>query len=487
MKHKFTLLFTPLLLCGSSALAQTQQSEIDQLKAQVELLKQQQMRSLALIESLEKKIEAIQNPQAAAISAQPMASEVQRPPIAAPVSERTPGTQTRDLFTDDRIAVPRIDNVPLNPDMEGFFRIGDTPTIMRFGGYARVDVIHDFKLPGNSDAFVTSALPLEPVPSANSTNVQARQSRINIEIRRPTRLGDLRVFYENDFFGAGPEIFHLRHLYGQVSNILAGWTDSAFTDVDSFPDTLDFEGPNALVYVVQPQIRYTLPLTKTNSLAVSVEKPTTDINITNPTNKSEVATPTTPSPDVVLRYRYEVPKGHVQFATVLRSVGGFVASGTPSGFTSKHVLGWGFNLTGAVQTLKRDSILFQGAYGNGIARYIQDLTGLGADAALNASNHLEATPALGTFIAYQHAWNRQWRSTGSYGYVHLREEAGQPASFFHKSHYASFNLNWNPYASLNVGAEYLYGMLDAKDGNRGRGSRLQLSLQYNFFGWEREQ
>ena len=74
MKHKFTLLFTPLLLCGSSALAQTQQSEIDQLKAQVELLKQQQMRSLALIESLEKKIEAIQNPQAAPISAQPMAS-----------------------------------------------------------------------------------------------------------------------------------------------------------------------------------------------------------------------------------------------------------------------------------------------------------------------------------------------------------------------------------------------------------------------------
>jgi hypothetical protein len=488
MKRVFALILTPLMIAwAASAKAQApQQSEIDQLKAQVEILKTQQASSQHLIESLEKKIEAIETPQPTAVSGQTAATqtktaEAQRP-ITVPVSDRAPELQSRELFSDPRIAAPRIDNVPLSGDLEGFFRIGDTSTVIRPGGYARVDLIHDFRLPGNPDLFVTSTLPLGPVPSANSTNVHTRQSRVNLEIRRPTALGELRVFYENDFFGAGPDIFHLRHLYGQVGNLLAGKTFSTFMDVDSFPDTLDFEGPNALVNVAQPQIRFTLPLTKANSLAFSVEKPTTDINVTNPINQTEVATPTTPVPDFVVRYRYEVPRGHVQFGTVLRSVGGFLP--TNNGFISKHVLGWGLNLTGAVQVFEKDSILFQGAYGEGIGRYIQDLNGLGADSALNSSNQLVATPAYATFIAYQHKWNKNWRSTGSYGYVHLQEEFGHPHTFFDKSHYGSFNLIWNV-ATLNLGAEYLYGLLEAKDGRRGYGSRLQFSMQYNFFKWER--
>src|SRR5215471_18772418 len=105
------------------------------------------------------------------------------PPIAAPVSDRAPAAQTRELFSQDRTAAPRIDNVPLDPDMQGFFRVGDSPTLMRFGGYAKLDVIHDFKIPGDPDVFITSAFPLGPVPAANSTNVQARQSRFNSEIR----------------------------------------------------------------------------------------------------------------------------------------------------------------------------------------------------------------------------------------------------------------------------------------------------------------
>jgi hypothetical protein len=474
-----------VLLCAQTA----GPPELDQLKAQIELLKQQQAESQKTLLSLENKIDTMEKAQSA-VPAQPSAAPPQaetampkHPGITGPASDRAPETQTRAVFSADRDAAARIDNVSIDPDMQGFFRIGDTPTLMRLGGYAKLDVIHDFKLPGDPDAFITSTLPLAPVPVANSTNIHVRQSRFSVELRRPTPVGDLRVLYENDFFGVGPTILNLRHLYGQLRNVLAGWTYSTFMDVDSLPDTLDYQGPGSMIYIFQPQFRYTLPLNKANSLAFGIEKPTTDVRITNPTGASFVAQPTTPIPDFVARYRYEVEKGHLQLATVLRSVGGFAPVETGGTFVSKHVLGWGVNLSGSIKTHKEDSLLFQGAYGNGIGRYIEDLTGLGPDAALNASNQLKATPALGTFIAYEHYWNERWRSTGTYGYTILQREGGQRDTFFHKSNYASANLIWNPAGNFNMGVEYLYGNLHAKNGDKGYGSRLQLSMQYDFYKW----
>jgi DcaP outer membrane protein len=498
MKSRFPLVSCLLLLSlGARALGQPSQDperrdpEIAQLRAQVETLKQQQIQSMNMIESLVKKIDALEASRAVAAAPMPpvpspvSSVQPQTSQITAPASDRSPELQQRDLFSENRIAAPRIDNVPLDSDMEGFFRLGDSPTLMRLGGYAKVDFIHDFKLPGNPDIFITSSFPLEPVPAANSSNVHARQSRFRTEILRPTPYGALRVYYENDFFGAGDTIFHLRHFYGQVSNLLVGWTYSAFMDADSLPDTVDFEGPGGAIFMAQPQFRYTLPVTKANSFAFSVEKPTTDIYITNPVHTDTTATPTTPIPDFVVRYRYEAPKGHVQLGTVLRSVGGFAPADTSTGFISRHVFGWGVNLSGALQTIGEDSILFQGAYGDGIGRYIQDLTSLGADASLNASNHLEATPALGTFISYQHYWNHALRSTGTYGYAHVQTQAGQSATFYHKTNYGSFNFIWNPFGSFNLGAEYMYGNLTVNDGDRGFGSRLQLSMQYDLFHWNK--
>jgi hypothetical protein len=494
------------------------QAEIDELKVQIQLLKEQQATSQRMIDAIEQRVDALQKalispirvargesspvllaravlaapivatvPLAEVAPVQiPVRAEQQPPPISGPVSGRAPGMQPRDVFSENRNAAPRIDNVPLDPEMVGFFRLGDSPTVMRLGGYAKLDVIHDFKLPGDPDAFVTSTLPLEPVPPANSTNLHIRQSRFNVELRRPTPIGGLRIFYENDFFGTSPTTFRLRHLYGQLENVLVGWTFSTFMDIDAFPDTLDFEGPGGLVFMSQPQFRYTWPVTKANSLAFGIEKPTTDANITNPTRPNVEATPTTPIPDFVIRYRFETERGHLQVATVLRSVGGSAASTETQGvYATKHVFGWGQNLAGSVKTYKRDGVQFQAAYGNGIGRYLEDLTGLGADVAVN-NNKLVATPAFGTFGAYQHYWTDKWRSSAVYGFLNLQREPSQAPTFFHQSRYSAGNLIWNPAGKLDIGLEYLYGRLISNGDDHGYGSRLQMSLKYDFYKWSAE-
>jgi hypothetical protein len=517
MQRKMDLIIVVFMavLLGRPALTQMPpQSDIDELKSEIALLKQRQADSERMIDALEKKINAmetirtvqpapaVQDQASPAVlaraalvvpynntaglqtmPAQAQPEPPQRPPISGPVSDRAPNMQPRDVLSEDRDAVARIDNVPLDPEMSGFFRLGDSQTLMRLGGYAKLDVIHDFKLPGDPDLFITSALPLQPVPPANSTSLHIRQSRFNMEIRRPTSIGDLRVLYENDFFGSSPTNFHLRHLYGQLRNVLVGWTDTTFMDADSLPDTLDFEGPGSIVFISQPQFRYTWPLTKANSLAFGVEKPISDVNITNPARPNVAVTPTTPIPDFVIRYRYETEKGHLQAATVLRSVGGSASSTETEGiYATKHVFGWGENISGAVKTFTRDSFLFQGAYGNGMGRYFEDLTGLGADAAVN-NGKLVATPAFGTFGAYQHYWTDTLRSSAIYGYLILQREQSQDPAFFHQSRYSAGNLIWNPAGNLHIGLEYIYGRLISKDDIHGYGSRLQMSMQYDFYKW----
>ena len=47
-------------------------------------------------------------------------------------------------------------------------------------------------------------------------------------------------------------------------------------------------------------------------------------------------------------------------------------------------------------------------------------------------------------------------------------------------HYAAANLIWNPFGTLNVGAEYLLGWYERKDRQTGSASRIQVSLKYAF-------
>jgi hypothetical protein len=46
--------------------------------------------------------------------------------------------------------------------------------------------------------------------------------------------------------------------------------------------------------------------------------------------------------------------------------------------------------------------------------------------------------------------------------------------------YTGTNLIWNPYGSLNLGAEFLYGWIMRQDGQKANAPRLQFSAKYSF-------
>jgi hypothetical protein len=168
---------------------------------------------------------------------------------------------------------------------------------------------------------------------------------------------------------------------------------------------------------------------------------------------------------------------------VFRSVGAYLPDGHKD-----SVFGWGVNASGAWRIFGRDNVIAEGTYGHGVARYVQDTSGLGIDAAVisTANPHLKATREVGTEVAYQHYWTKNLRSNVVYGYVQAHNTAFQPGSAFHKSDYGAGNLIWNPFGSLNVGAEFLYGWQVLKNGQEGNSPRIQFSAKYSFVKIDRD-
>jgi hypothetical protein len=331
---------------------------------------------------------------------------------------------------------------------------------------------------GNPNMFITSKIPVEGETDFDKGEhfaMHAKQTRINFELRAPTPIGSLKVFYENDFFNNSDQPnmdYRLRHFYGQVANITVGQTWTTFYDPDANPDTIDFEGPGALPVLRQPQVRYTVPLQKDAMYwSVALEQPKNDLDLSN---LAGVPDGRNRRPDFTTALRYEAKPGHVQVAGVVRNL----SFDNTVGPTDTE-WGWGINMAGALNVLEGDNVMASVSLGDGIGRYMQDLPSNSAGV-VTAGGQIETMSAWGAMLAYKHLWNEKFRSTVSYSYVKLetRDDQSSGGFAFDHTHYVQCNLIWAPTKNFYIGAEYLYGKKEARNSNEGDDHRVQVALQY---------
>lgn len=459
-------------------------SELEMLKATAKSMEQ-------AIQELNRRIADLeQQPTAAPLPAQPLVPAQAVPgvppsthpgadlrPRDVPPDDLSDGTTQipfYDTMKEDNVGAPRPGNAPLDPSYQGFMQLFGTKTWIRIGGYAKLDAITDSTKVGNPNMFITGKIPVEGEADYDKGEhfaMHAKQTRMNLELRSPTPIGSLKIFYENDFFGNNTEPsmdYRLRHFYGQVANVTVGQIWSAFYDPDSFPDTLDFEGPGVLPVVRQPGLRYTIPIKKDAMFAaLAVEQPKSDLS-----NLPDGADGRNKMPDFAGNWRWEGEPGHVQVGGLLRSLS-FDNNAGPSDST----VGWGLNLSGGLKTFGQDSLVASFSYGEGIGRYIQDLPG-GSGAVVDDTGNLHTLPAWGAMVGYRHQWSEKWRSTVSYSYVELDSRAEQGGLAYDHTHYAQANIIWASTKNFYVGLEYLYGLKEARDGAEGDDHRIQMSFQY---------
>ncbi|MBO9726698.1 MAG: porin [Novosphingobium sp.] len=383
-------------------------------------------------------------------------------------------TQTRRLpdrntIGDEMTGVARPDTAapPNDPELKGFIAIPGTDSMIRIGGFAKINAMYDFSPAGNSDKLVTATIPTDGARGRNA-NLDANATRFSFEVRRPSSLGPLRFYLENDFYGgSGVTAFRLRQAHGQVGNLYGGYGYSAFTDSDAFPETLDDEGPGGEALLRVAALRKIWKVGKGLTATISIEDPSSDISL------PDGATTEQPMPDIVGALRIERAWGHVQASFVGRSIGYRL------GRDDQSKTAMGFSLAG-LGKVGRDFVMASFTYGNGIARHFNDLGGRGYDAVVAPDGQVHTLKAYGGYAGYTRHWDTRWRSSLIGGGVVLERDDLLPSTAFRSSTYGAANLIFQASPSFSFGLETLYGRHELQNRQSGDVVRLQTSLKYDF-------
>lgn len=377
--------------------------------------------------------------------------------VASPLGAQQPPAQPPANAVAEQLAAP----APAPPGKGFKWQFGDTT--VKFGGYVKVDLIHDFDEIGSTDSFDPRTIPTDGSDGTN-TRMHARQSRLNLDVVKPTSTVPMRFFVEGDFFGDG-NAFRLRHAYAEMHGVLGGQTWTTFMDEGGMPETLDFESPIGFPQIRQAQIRYTKKLEDGDSYAFSVEDPAS--KILPPTGVLGEQEETLP--DVTAHYIWKHSRGHVQ-------VSGFggMAAFQPDVGSDDTVPLWGVNVSTKIETYEKDNAILQFTYGDGVGRYRG-----GTTAAPDSSGDLEAVTTTAAMASYQHHWSEKYRSNLMYSWVDGDIPSGAPTTSSETLQYVAANFIYQFADRAWTGIEYLYGSNDALDGSDGDANRVQISIRYD--------
>jgi hypothetical protein len=387
----------------------------------------------------------------------------------------------RGALNDQQEAASRPKDYTLDPKYQGFIPIPNTPALIKFNAKPHLDLIFDNENSGNKNRFAPALFPLQGDANhggGEQANVTANASQLRLDVRAPELGGDFRFYYQNDFTGDDTKQmkYRLQHLYGQFYGFKGGFTYSVWEDPDVWPDTVDYEGPNAAVFARRAVGQYTYAWNEHWNTTLGVEKP--DIFVDLDSGPHAGGTTLTRIPDLGFNTRYEkAGLGHVQLSTLFRDVGAKDSAGQDF-----HTFGWGVNLGVGLDICQRDSVQLLGVYGEGVGGLGNDSGFYNSDAAFESNGNLKALPYWSGMVGYTHKWNDKFRSTISYGYDNVDTTSGQSANFYHYTHYASANVIWQIRKRLSLGLEVLYGFKQVQSGeDSGDHWRVQLGMVYSLF------
>jgi outer membrane DcaP-like protein len=358
-------------------------------------------------------------------------------------------------------------------------------------GFVQADYIQDFKRvdPAWVDTLRPSKIPTTDgfFGDDGQASISAKQSRLGVMMNFPTSNKPVFTKFEFDMFGvgvdAGQTTIRLRHAYGQWGPFLAGQTNTLFMDASIFPNVIDYWGPNGMVFVRTPQIRW-IPIAKEKAtLSFAVERPSNDIDI----GLLRELDPNLPPgiqgsqeiPDFTAQYRMQQGWGHLQVAGILRRVA-FDTANSPDNEPKGHDTGWGVDVTTGIKFGAKDKLLGGVVYGEGIATYMNDGGVDLAPGGTVANPEAEAVPLLGVSAYYDHYWSDKFSSSFGYSFVDVDNTTFQAGDAFDKAEYASGNLLYYPTRNVMIGGEALWGTRRDNDGDDGDDVRVQISFHYSF-------
>ena len=342
------------------------------------------------------------------------------------------------------------------------------------------DVIRPVKLP---------SFPNEFAPNGKSY-FGVRQSRLGVKSSTPTKYGELKTQFEFELFGtgvdAGQTTFRLRHAYGELGPVGAGQTWSPFMDIDVFPNSLEYWGPNGMVFFRNVQFRW-MPLKGRNAVTIAIERPgaSADQGVFADRIELQGIRPKFDLPDLSGNVRFTRDWGYFQVAGMLRRIkwvdtldDEFDLDGTE--------IGAGINLTSNLKFTENDTGRFAFVFGQGIQNYMNDApVDVGIELTPGGDPRRPITGValpMWSLVAFlDHNWNKSFSTAVGYSMLDIDNSNGQAPNAFRRGHYGLFNLLYYPAERVMIGGEFQWGRRENfLDGFVSDDFRIQFSFRYNF-------
>ena len=321
-----------------------------------------------------------------------------------------------------------------------------------------------------------------------------RQTRFGVKATEPTPWGDLKTRFEFDLFGVGPDAgqttFRPRHMYGEIGAFGAGQTDSAFMDMDVFPNILEYWGPNGMTYFRNVQFRW-MPVRGDTRVTIAIERPgaSQDLGLLESRAFDRIefqnVTPRFPWPDLTGHYRQAFKHGYIQGAAIVRNIKLDDLVNDAFNFDDS-LIGWGVSISSNLKFAK-DVLRLEYVFGNGIENYMNDAP---VDVAAEPNPGHPFSPVKGEALHMtaltaflDHGWTSKWSTSVGYSELAVNNTVLQRPDGFHRGQYAIANLLYAPAEHIMYGGELQWGRrTNIGDGFHSNDYRLQLGVRYNFSG-----
>ena len=466
----FLLIASAISIQPASAQSQDRQQDIQQLKDKLQQLEQTMGEVKAELNRLE----------------------------ATPPSTSTTPAPTQ-AGAQKKPAQPEAPSGELVP-MEG--EITQQQDTVDFYGFAMLDSGYNFGQidPNWYDVVRPTKLPAYPNEFGGSGNVFAgvRQTRFGVKSSTPTHLGDLNTIFEFELFGtgvdAGQTTFRLRHAYGELGKVGAGQTWSPFMDIGVFPNSVEYWGPNGMVFFRNIQVRWMPVRNKRTNVTIALERPGASGDQGVYADRIELSniTPRFNFPDLSGHFRIMGNWGYLQTAAIVRKIGWNDTSNNTTNL-GDSVVGWGINLTSNLNLGKNTVAKLAYTYGHGTENYMNDAPfDIGIENNVGVVHNSQgqivpfkgvALPVTGVVAFLDHTWDehQHFTSTAGYSMVNISNSDAELASDFHQGHYALANILFHPIPKVMMGPEFQFGRrVNYLDGFNYNDYRVQFSFKYDW-------
>lgn len=396
------------------------------------------------------------------------------------------------------------------------FTSGNGATRIKLGGYLKMVAAMSHFSNGSvttntlgRDFYLPQAIPTAATGRSFTTeDFTAKQTRLWLNLDTNVAGHVVKGYLETDFQTTASAIENvaaggsqrttngytlaLRRATMSVDRFTVGQDWTTFQYTAALPESTDYVGGSeGTIFVRQPLIRYTAPLSKQVSLMVGVENPESALATSGSAALLESGTDRLP--DLTTRLTYSGARGEVSLARLVRQVRGestgaalvnntSVAGAVGNGLTKA---GFGVSLGGKLflNPAKASDVRFIATYGQNIGRYvglnfapdavyypaINALTDVRVFAAL-ASAHLAIAP--------------QVRANLMGSVQHVSYDAALPvaslAGLNKEAWSLAANLFWSPVKSIDLGLEYRHGERTLVSGANGQLDRVEFAAKYNF-------